>query len=242
MDAAKQPLSWSLILRSYPARLTLYAVVIFLIYQALYLGVRDHGPASFSAENGPVEFAQAVLAMMTAIALFYAASCCRRGRAGTIACAAMVACAAAREADSTFESLFFEDAYRWLVGFPMLLVASLALWIDRRRVVEEALWLVRQPSVTMFALAGIYLCGFCQILDRPALWQGTGFQGEANATKAMIEELAELFAYLLLFASGIEGIILAHSTSQQDAAELESDDARHLLPLATVPQERRRAA
>jgi hypothetical protein len=122
----------------------------------------------------------------------------------------MVGYAAARESDSIFEAVFFDDAYKWLVGLPLFLVAVASLWIDRRRVVADAMWLVRQPAITLFAIGGIYLCTFCQILDRPDMWNSISSTGEATATKAMVEEFAELFAYAILAFAGIEALALAH--------------------------------
>jgi len=212
------------VLVSFPARLGCYAVIAFGLVHALFLGLIAQGPEFIGSENGPVEMAQVYLALFTSACLFYAAYHCRRGRAGLIVCASMVAYAAARESDATFEALFFDDAYKYMVGVPMLIVAVTALAMDRRRVIKDAMWLVRQPAITLFAIGGIYLCTFCQILDRPDMWTSITSPDEANQTKAMVEEFAELFAYAILAFGGIEALALAHRLDAQVMSLNQDDD------------------
>ncbi|NND96987.1 MAG: hypothetical protein HKN47_06625 [Pirellulaceae bacterium] len=211
-DVHNPPPTWTYAdaMVSFPARLTCYAAIAFVLFQALFLGVGYVGPQFIGSENGPVETAQVYLAILAAACLLYAAYHCRRGRAGLITCATMVAYAAARESDSMIEAMLFHDAYQWVIGLPLFLIAITALIIDRRRVVPDAMWLVRQPAVTLFALGGIYLCTACQMLDRPDLWIGISEIAEADSTKAMIEEFAELFAYLTIAFGGIEALAMAH--------------------------------
>ncbi|MGB7346326.1 MAG: hypothetical protein WBD20_19060 [Pirellulaceae bacterium] len=226
IDAHSTNTSWSITdaLFSFPSRLFCYAVITFVLFQAVFFCITQYGSGFVGVENGPVEMAQVYLAIIASLCLFYTAYRCRRGRAGLIACAAMVGYAAARESDSLFEAALFDDAYKWLVGLPMLLITVSALWIDRRRVVPDAMWLVRQPSVTMFAIAGIYLCAVCQLFDRPDMWTEITAATEASAAKAMVEELVELFAYLLLAFSGVEGLAMAHQLDEANSATVTQDD------------------
>lgn len=207
--AGEPRLTLASVMVSFPARLTCYAIIAFVLVHAVFLGLIRSGSGFIGAENGPVEMAQVYLALFTSICMFVAAFRSRRGRAGLITCGAMVGYAAARESDTIFETVFFDDAYKYLVGLPLLVASLTALAIDRRRVVRDALWLVRQPAVAFFALGGIYLCTFCQILDRPDIWRGISSPDEAMQTKAMVEEFAELFAYAILGFSGIEALALA---------------------------------
>ena len=54
------------------------------------------------------------------------------------------------------------------------------------------------------------------MFDRPALWTAIGDGPEAETTKAAVEELAELFGYLLLTFAGVESVAMA---SADHAAE-----------------------
>ena len=107
-----------------------------------------------------------------------------------------------------FESLMFDDAYKWVVGFPMAGLVMVAVIRDRDRLIGESIRWMSRPPATLFAIAGIYLCFVCQFFDRPEMWTSIRNPTDAAHTKAMVEEYAELFAYLLLAFSGIESAIL----------------------------------
>lgn len=225
MDADAQTPTISQFLRSYSFRVCIYAVVVLLVFYFAYLAIQVHGAEVMGAENGPIELAQVVLAILAAVGLFCAARWTRIGRAGLVTGGAFVAYAAARESDRIFETLMFDDAYKWVVGFPMAILVTVFVYADRRRLIGETMWLMRQPSATLFAVAGVYLCFVCQFFDRPEMWAGISNAAEAETTKAMVEEYAELFAYLLLVFSGFEAGILARQDRVEAAGEQQGDEA-----------------
>jgi hypothetical protein len=227
MDADTNTPSISEILRSYAFRLCVYSVLTYVVFEAIYAGVQTHGAARMGAENGPIEMAQLGLAIIGAVGLFCAAWWSPIGRAGLVMCGAVVTYAAARESDLLLETALFDDAYKWVVGLPMVILVVVVVIADRHRLVEGIMWLMHHPAATLFAVAGVFLCFVCQVLDRPDMWVGISNGHEAETTKALIEEYTELFAYLLLACSGIEAAILAYSgrAKQRKAslsAELES--------------------
>jgi hypothetical protein len=209
MDADLQTPTISQFLRSYSFRVCVYAVVTVLVFYVTYLAIGVYGAQVMGAENGPIESAQVVLAILGAVGLFCAARWSRIGRAGLVTAGAAVAYAAARESDRIFETLMFDDAYKWVVGLPMAVLAVVTVIADRRCLIGETMWLLRQPAATLFAIAGVYLCFVCQFFDRPDMWSGISNTTEVATTKAMVEEFAELFAYLLLACSGLESAIRA---------------------------------
>lgn len=225
---------------AYPARLALYGAVTLAAYQLLYVVLQRSGPAWVGAENGPIENAQVALVFGGAVGLFYAAWRCPVGRFGLTASACLVAYAAARESDAFLESILFEDAYKYVAGIPLLMVMAGAIWRDRGRLVAESLWLIRQPQATLFVMAGMLLTTFCQTLDRPATWQGLARGADAEAVRVLIEELSELFAYLLLAFSAAEGALMARRLADADPESVLAENAG---PPVKVPElARRRAA
>lgn len=198
-------------LTQYPARLTIYGITAFTLCYFLLGQIRIHGVAAYALENGPIERTQAFMAVFTSLCFFVAAWKMKVGRTGLIFCATMVGYAAARECDMFFEMLLFEDAYKYVVGIPMMLIALTAFWFGRKVVFPESLRLMRTPAATIFAIAGIYICSVCQIIDRPDLWQAIGEGPAAEITKAAVEEFCELFGYMLLTIAGIEAIAMAFS-------------------------------
>ena len=198
------PTAWG---ATFPLRLCLYGFLTFVLFQSVLAGVRSQGAATMGNENGPIELTQLALALIGSLAYFYASYRSAICRFGLILGGAVIGYAAARESDLWFESMFFDDAYKWLVGVPMLALVLTVGWIQRRRVLPESWQLMQQPSGTLFAVAGIYLMAVCQPLDRPAFWSSITDPAEVVVTKALFEEYAELFAYLLLAISGTEAAI-----------------------------------
>ena len=213
---------WVRAAMSYPARLTAYGFVAFSVCQLVFMAIRVNGIGFAALENGPVEKAQVWLALFACGCLFYSASRMRVGRTGLILCACMVGYAAARECDTWFEAVFFDDAYKYLGGKTLYAFASIAFYRGRKHVFRESLALVRSPSITIFAIAGIYICSLCQVIDRPDLWLAIGETAEAETTKAAVEEFAELFGYLLLAFSGIEAVAMAFATCESKVTARQS--------------------
>lgn len=201
--------TFSEIIRSYPFRVVIYAVITFALFEWVYWAVGTRGADAIGKENGPVEMAQVVLAVIGAVGLFCAARWTMIGRAGLIVCASVVTYAAARESDAVFEALLFDDAYKWVVGLPLGVLCFSVIYAERRQFMADTMWLMRHPAATLFAIAGVYLCFVCQILDRPNMWTTVGDAEAVGTAKALVEEFAELFAYLLLAFSGFEAAVLA---------------------------------
>jgi hypothetical protein len=224
MDADPQVPTVSQFLRSYAFRVGVYGVITFLVFHFTYLAIQAYGGAVMGAENGPIEMAQLTLAILAAAGLFCAARWTRIGRAGVLTCGAVVAYAAARESDLILETYLFDDAYKWVVGLPLAVLVVVVSIADRRRLVGDAIWLFRQPAATLFAVAGIYLCFVCQFFDRPGMWVGISSPAEAKTTNAMVEEFAELFAYLLLMFSGFEAAIVARQHQAAAACDQRGEE------------------
>lgn len=193
-------------------RLSLFSVGTFALYQWLYWLMQGVRGAAVNAENGPVEILQGSLAAAAAIAFFLAARQTECGRAAMTFCGCVVGYAAARESDAAMEYWLFDDAYKYLVGLPLAVVAAVVIYRDRNRLLGEALWVMKQPAAVLYIIAGVYLAAICQLFDRPDLWGAIKSPAEAAAAKANVEELAELFAYLLFAFSAAETYLLARGT------------------------------
>lgn len=193
-------------------RLSLFGVGTFALYQLLYRLLQGAHGSSLNAENGPVEILQGSLAGAAAVVFFLAARRTECGRAAMTLCGCLVGYAAARESDAVMEYWLFDDAYKFLVGLPLAAVAVGIVYRQRNQFFGDALWMMKQPAAVLYIIAGVYLGGVCQLFDRPDLWTAITSPAEVAAAKANVEELAELFAYLLFAFSAAETYILAHGT------------------------------
>ncbi len=232
MDAAEQAPSIPDIFRSYLFRFGIYAFITLLVFESVYAAIGVYGPEAMGAENGPIEMAQVLLAIIGAVGLFAAACWSPIGRSGWVMCGAVVAYAAARESDLFFETLLFDDAYKWVVGLPMAVLFLAIVIVDRRRLVGDNLMLMRHPAATMFGIAGVFLCFVCQIIDRPEMWAENGTDGSVAITKALIEEYCELFAYLLIAFSGIESALLGRRRKLEMAERAGGEEIAEIHSIA----------
>jgi hypothetical protein len=221
MDAQHDVADWRRLATSYPARLAIYGLTCLLVFQGVCVLLEARGAAWLSEENGPLELAQVVCLLFAAAAIAVAVRWSPAGKAVLLATSAAALYAAARESDLWFETvffedayktivgLFFEDAYKTIVGLPLALLVMHVIWTERHRLVSDALWISRKPGATLFTMGGMYLCCFCQILDRELFWPTGDLQGALGYQKALVEESAELFAYLLIAFAGIEAMVAA---------------------------------
>lgn len=211
---------------AYPFRLCVFGVIVGIVYAVLHESQVAIGP-SLGRENGPIEIAQVVFALIATLGFAVAAVRSRIGKTGLVVCGGMLAYAAARESDLWFETFLFEDAYKYVVGVPVILVVGGMLIFQRDRVVRETLHLLNQPAATLFIVAGIFLAFVCQTLDRPGMWPSVDHQA-----KSMIEETVELFAYMLFAFSSSEAVWFANSTIFGEQAKFETKSKRPPLRIA----------
>lgn len=222
---AREPIPWRELLTSYAARWLVYGGIAAGTFQSIYLATTMLGAKQMGAENGPIEMSQIAFAACGAIGLFLAARNTVRGRAMILVCAAAVTYAVARECDLWFETLVFDDAYKYLIGLPLGLMVAGVWWRERRELVGDFLYMMRQPAATFFGIAGLHLCVACQTLDRPLLWSGLEGAADIKSTQAMVEESMELFAYMLIAFSGVEAYLFAREKSGNEKSGNEKSAA-----------------
>jgi len=197
-------------------RLIIYGVITCGVFELSYALLCSGGVAWLAEENGPLELAQ-VAFLLTAVAGFtWAAVLSPADRNVLVITGCLTLYAAARESDKWFETMLFDDSYKWLVGYPAAIFILFLLYKHRGRMIEDTLRIAQKPSSTLFAIGGIYLCFFCQIIDRPMYWYASGSTDGGGFQKSFVEENAELFAYLLIVFSSVEAVISGY---QQRAAQ-----------------------
>jgi len=194
-------------------RVAFFVFATLVLYWVIHAGIERFGHRAIAAENGPLEIAQVVLALVGAGFLMLAAKVSPIGQSGMGVSALLLCFAAAREMDSLLERWFFEDAYTWMVGIPLASQAVALLWRRRHFLLVDLKWMSQIPSATLFVVAGIFLCSVCQFLDRPGVWGEGAFPLDEShpsyPVKLAIEESCELFAYTLLAYAGFDGYLVA---------------------------------
>lgn len=237
------------VLSIYVARLFLFGIFAFTIFVSIFVAATNYSASALSSENGPLELLQVGFVGSASLMLFVAALRSKSGRACLTLMGAMAGYAAAREMDSLFESLLFDDAYKYLVGLPMLAIVGWTAWKDRSHLLDDWVALSKQPVVTIYAIGGIYLFCVCQVLDSTAFWaEAPGVASSEtfamHPAKQMVEEFCEVFAYLLIGFAGVESIVMTFASQESEIADDESDEHsdRATISIASWREERRRAA
>lgn len=232
MKAGESITSISSFLRSQVFRFGIYTVLVCVAFESIYAGTCAMGPHFMGGENGPVELSQVVLAVLASAGLLTAAFISPAGRSALIACGALLAYAAARESDQFFESVFFDDAYKWIVGLPAAIVVVAVVMANPRRMISDVMWLMRFPAATMFSVAAVFLCFVCQVFDRPEMWTAPGMVGDTTTTKALFEESCELFAYMLIAFSAVESVFFARQCAAEEADNATDQQEAEVYPIA----------
>lgn len=221
---------------SYPTRLILYGVVTIGVFELSYALLCAGGVAWLAEENGLLELTQVGFLLAAVAGFTWAAVLSPADRNVLIITGCLILYAAARESDTWFETMLFDDAYKWLVGFPAAIVILFVLYKNRGQMLEDTLRIAMKPSLTLFAIGGIYLCFFCQIADRPMYWYASGSADGGGLQKSLVEENAELFAYLLIVFSSVEAVISAYQqrVAQQRSNTIETEIDVREQPVRTA--------
>ncbi len=226
-------------------RYALLGVMLFFSYLGIYTIVLFYGADWTARENGPLELSQAAFALIGSGLMFAAALKCRIGRTGIWICASLLGYAAARECDQFFEHFLFTDAYKWVAGLPLMSVLGWILWRYRDQIVSDSISMMKHPAAALFTMAGIYLCTFCQMLDRPLLWHSDDVQAASILPiKVLVEESAEFFAYAILAFAGLESYLYARHRAGALSSELAiaEDETDRVTTLPFADQSRSNAA
>ena len=222
----------------------------FATFAVIYLASKMYPPESLSAENGPLELLQVGFVGAASLMLFFAAMVSDRGRAGLTVMASLAGYATAKEMDSVFEALLFDDAYKYVAAIPLMVVATVVLWRERQNVIRDAAWLMNQRTTTMFVIAGLYLFCVCQVIDGPVFWRHDATladsvwsgSSETQAVKQMVEEYCEVFAYAVLGFAGAEAVVMAFVNRQEESAAIDEHFQPVTISIASYRESLRRAA
>ena len=215
----------------YPWRVAGFSVATAAIYTGIAETVR-HAPISAAAEGGTLENLQVASALTACVGFAVAARRTHFGRAALTVCAAALAYAAARELDTVFETYLFDDAYKYLVGLPAGVICVGVCWAARKDLVGETLAMLRHPAATLAAVSATYLLFVCQTFDRPLMWTAAGTQ--ADVIKPVIEETAEVFAYLVIAYAALESWFMASASRRGDETPVQTVESPLRIDPATI--------
>ncbi len=196
--------------RSAAWRLFAYALVTAVVFECVVMIATGGNAVLLGREYGPVECFQFVLALLAGGVLLAAARSGER-MAAVLTIAALAAWfAAAREADRFFADLLFSDANK-IVMTALAAVAALVAMKRRSRVVHELAILMETPGFQFLFVGWLVVVVYAQIIGQQELWKAVMGESYLRDAKNTLEELPELFGYLLLMFGAVEAWILERS-------------------------------
>lgn len=193
----------------YPIRLLSYAAMTGIIMHLCLLMVSRESMQILASEDGPIEIAQIILLVISGTLASISAIFAVQNRTVIFILAAGIFCAASREADDWFARLIFDDSYKWFVCLPLLSAAAYRAWQNRETVYQEVFNFLSQPYASTIAFSVIMVATLCNTFDRSSFWPAMAMHPNLGDQKAVIEETAELFSYLILLFGMNE--LLIHS-------------------------------
>jgi hypothetical protein len=186
-----------------PVRFLAYAALTGIALELVVRGIQAAGAAAVVAEDGPVEVAQAVLAL--AAACVFAFPLVRGLRGFELRVLLGLAClfAAARELDGFFGAAIGPHAYK-LLAFPVALAGVIFAWRSRSVLPDEVGELFAAPASTLIFAGALIVLVHAQVLGQKEIWHALVPDGDSRAVKKTVEECSELTGYLLIVFAAIE--------------------------------------
>ena len=198
------------------ARFVIYTLVMFAITTSLPLMI-ENGDISVFKEDGPIEWLQFTTMILSAIILWccsYLKGCTLREIYRFLSLSAT--CAAVREMDSAFDDLIPIIGWKLPAGFCVLL-AIIICWKNKD------VMAVQMNSFVHTRFFSLLWCGFivavpiAQLVGNGKFLQLLMGDDYVRDYKRVIEELLELFGYLLILIGSLEAILQPKDQSANNA-------------------------
>lgn len=191
-------------------RFLVYAALIAGTFEWMVIAVRDHDVHWLMRDDGPVEIAQLLAALFTAL-LFYLLS---RERARTadllrfFSALSLIACA--RELDNYTLVLGSRDGYKWMAMLP--LAWALTIMVRARgRLLDQLAAFSRTSGFSLLLAGFLIVVVYAQILGQKALWMQVLPVDIYRPVKELVEESSELLGYLLMLFGAAEAAVDDHA-------------------------------
>lgn len=175
---------------------------------------------TLASEDGAFEVSQFLLLLLAGTITSVAAVIASQNRTVIFVLAAGIFCAASREADDWFARWIFDDAYKWFVCVPLLTAVAYRTWKSRESIQYELMSFFSRPHASLIAFAILIIATLCNTLDRSSFWPTITNDPSMGDQKAIVEETAELFGYLVLLFGVTE--LLIHSCQEKSTEKRRS--------------------
>jgi hypothetical protein len=181
-------------------RVLIYAVLLGLISAGMLWGAVVYDEA-FYDETGPVEIAQTVFALITALGFLLAARRDQSKKPCAILIAGLLFCLVIRESDYFLD--MFIGRHQWKV-WVVLIVASMTIYAVRHIRELSVLRFTHLPSFGVFISGLLVLIVFSRLFGYGPFWKAIMDNSSFHTVKTIVEEGTEAMGYFLLLISACE--------------------------------------
>jgi len=187
-------------------RFLVYAALIAGVFQWMVVAVASHGARWLVRDDGPVEIAQFLAALFTAL-LFWLLSRERTHSADLLrflSALSLIACA--RELDNFTLELGSRDAYKWIAVVPLAWALS-QIVRARGRLLDQLAAFSRTSGFSLLLAGFLVVVVYSQLLGQKTLWLAVLDPDTYRPVKDLVEESSELLGYLLMLFGAAEATV-----------------------------------
>ncbi len=184
-------------------RFLIYAALIAGTFEWLVVAAGSHDVHWLMRDDGPVEIAQLLAALFTAL-LFFLLSRERPRSADLLrffSALSLIACA--RELDNFTLQLGSRDGYKWMAMVPLAWAVSVMV-SARGRLLEQLAVFSRTSGFSLLLAGFLVVVVYSQILGQKVLWMAVLDVDTYRPVKELVEESSELLGYLLMLFGAAE--------------------------------------
>jgi hypothetical protein len=188
------------------ARFVVYAALVAGAFEWMVLAVRSHDAHWLMRDDGPVEIAQLLAAIFTALLYWVLSRESRRSADlfGFLSALSLTACA--RELDNFTLQLGSRAGYLLIAAAPVLWGLSIVARA-RGRLFEQLAAFSRSSGFSLSLAGFLIVVVYAQILGQKALWMAVLSPDVYRPVKEIVEESSELLGYLLMLFGAAEAAV-----------------------------------
>ena len=188
------------------ARFAIYTLIIFGLTCSLPI-ISKHNDIAVFHENGPIEWLQFILLVISIATLLYSSMARVRDSQELFFIFMLLATIAAiREVDSALNKLKPSQIWEWLVSL-CIITGIVVYWRKKDAFTAQIAAFARTHAFSLLWCGFIVAVPFAQLVGREAFLQLLMGDDYIRSYKRVIEELGELMGYLLILIGSIEAVL-----------------------------------
>lgn len=187
-------------------RFVIYAALIAGTFEWMVVSVRGHDVHWLMRDDGPVEIAQLLAALFTALLYWLLSRESRRSGDLFRFLSALSLTACCRELDNFTLQLGSRAGYLGIALLPVAWGLSVAVRA-RGRLVDQLAAFSRTSGFSLSLAGFLIVVVYAQILGQKALWMAVLSPDVYRPVKELVEESSELLGYLLMLFGAAEAAV-----------------------------------